>query len=137
MEESIYFSAELKLDSNLSTLEKKRRINDVMNMLAIDEIKDSIIGPSLNRNISGGQLRRVSIAVEIICLYQLFYLDEPTTGLDSSTALEVLSAIRNLTNINQMITICSIHQPSELAFALFDKLLLLGGGNFDIILFNI
>ena len=48
VEESIYFSAELKLNSNLSHIEKKQRIIDVMNMLAIDEIKDSIIGTVYN-----------------------------------------------------------------------------------------
>ena len=61
--------------------------------------------------LSGGQLKRVSIGVEIVNLPNLMFLDEPTTGLDSSTSLEVMSAIRIVANQNRTV-ICTIHQPS-------------------------
>ena len=77
--------------------------------------------------LSGGQLKRVSIGVEIVNLPNLMFLDEPTTGLDSSTSLEVMSAIRNVANQNRTV-ICTIHQPSAETFALFDTLLLLAAG---------
>jgi len=76
---------------------------------------------------SGGQLKRVSIGVEIVNLPNLMFLDEPTTGLDSSISLEVMSAVRNLANQNRTV-ICTIHQPSTETFALFDTLLLLAAG---------
>jgi ABC-type multidrug transport system ATPase subunit len=81
-----------------------------------------------DRGISGGQLKRVSIAIEIISLPILLYLDEPTTGLDSFTSMEVMSAVRNMTNMNQAVTLCTIHQPSTELFELFDRLLLLANG---------
>lgn len=77
--------------------------------------------------LSGGQLKRVSIGVEIVHLPDLMFLDEPTTGLDSSISLEVISYVRNLAKQNRTV-ICTIHQPSAEAFALFDTLLLLDAG---------
>ena len=69
----------------------------------------------------------MSIGVEIVSLPNLMFLDEPTTGLDSSISLEVMSAVRNLANQNRTV-ICTIHQPSTETFALFDTLLLLAAG---------
>jgi len=99
----------------------------VAKMLGIDKILDSRVGGTIIRGISGGQLKRLSIAVEIIHLPSLIFLDEPTTGLDSSIAHEVMSAVRNLANFNRTV-ICTIHQPPPATFALFDKLLLLAHG---------
>ena len=63
----------------------------------------------------------------MINLPDLIFLDEPTTGLDSSISHEVMSAVRNLTNQNRTV-VCTIHQPSPVTYSLFDKLLLLGEG---------
>ena len=65
--------------------------------------------------------------MEIVNLPNLMFLDEPTTGLDRSTSLEVMSAIRIVANQNRTV-ICTIHQPSAETFALFDTLLLLAAG---------
>src|SRR5690606_9730124 len=79
------------------------------------------------RGVSGGQLKRLSIGVEIINLPDLIFLDEPTTGLDSAIAFEVMAAVRNLANQNRTV-ICTIHQPSPQTFDLFDKLSLMADG---------
>ena len=84
-------------------------------MLGLDGILGSRVGGQLIRGISGGQMKRLSIAVEIISLPELIFLDEPTTGLDSAIAHEVMSAVRNLANFNRTV-IATIHQPPPATF---------------------
>jgi ABC-type multidrug transport system ATPase subunit/ABC-type multidrug transport system permease subunit len=125
--ESLYYAAELRLSERASAESKARRVQKIIDMLGLQDATDTILGTDAVRGVSGGQLKRVSIGVEIIHMPNLLFLDEPTTGLDSSISLEVMSAVRNLANQNRTV-ICTIHQPSEETYALFDSLLLLAEG---------
>jgi ABC-type multidrug transport system ATPase subunit/ABC-type multidrug transport system permease subunit len=125
--ESIYYAAELRMNQRRSKDAKARRVEKIIDMLGLQKVADTILGTHNVRGVSGGQLKRVSIGVEIVNLPNLMFLDEPTTGLDSTISLEVMSAVRNLANQNRTV-ICTIHQPSEETFALFDVLLLLAEG---------
>jgi ABC-type multidrug transport system ATPase subunit len=125
--QSIYFAAELRLPEDWSREKKDKRINKVLDMLGLQEVANTQVGTEDVRGISGGQLKRLSIGVEIVNLPDVIFLDEPTTGLDSSIAFEVMSAVRNLANQNRTV-ICTIHQPSKLTFELFDKVLILAKG---------
>jgi len=89
---------------------------------------ETLVGDTFHRGISGGQKRRLTIAVEIIDLPDVIFLDEPTTGLDSATALEVMWALRNLCN-RQRVVVATIHQPPVEVYALFDRLTLLSQGS--------
>jgi ABC-type multidrug transport system ATPase subunit len=126
--ETLYFAAQLRLSEQLSKPAKRARVQKILDILALNDVADSEVGSVDERGVSGGQLKRVSIGVEIVHLPDLMFLDEPTTGLDSAIALEVMSAIRNLANQNRTV-VCTIHQPSADTFALFDTLLLLADGN--------
>lgn len=117
--ETISFAAELRLPQNLPADVKKKRVQQLINMMMLGDVSDRIIGGEYARCISGGELKRLSIVVEIVLLPDLMFLDEPTTGLDSSTALEVVSGLRNIANQHRTI-ICTIHQPSQEIFQLFD-----------------
>jgi ABC-type multidrug transport system ATPase subunit len=86
-----------------------------------------LVGDELLRGISGGQRKRLSIGVETISMPELIFLDEPTSGLDSEMALEVLSAVRKMTNQNRTV-MTTIHQPSPEVFEMFDKVMLLSAG---------
>lgn len=70
----------LRLPETLSADFKKNRIRKIMGMLGLTAVKDTIVGDETHRGISGGQLKRLSIGVEIINLPDLIFLDEPTTG---------------------------------------------------------
>lgn len=87
-----------------------------------------MIGTPIRKGISGGQKRRVGVASQLITSPKLLFLDEPTSGLDSAASWEVVNYLRQVARRNNLIVICSIHQPSTSTFNLFDKLLLLSDG---------
>lgn len=106
---------------------KVKRVRNMLDVLGLAHIAQSLIGSEGHRGISGGQRKRVSIGVEIIHLPHIIFLDEPTTGLDSAIAYEVMSIVHNLATQNRTI-ICTIHQPSTQIFNLFSHVLLLSYG---------
>ena len=81
-------------------------------------------GGGSRRGLSGGELKRLTIAVEMVNLPELIFLDEPTSGLDSMTAHEVAAAVRALADQNRTVLL-TVHQPSVATFVYFDQLLLL------------
>ena len=126
--ESIMFSAELRLPDAIPYAEKKRRVEQAMQDLGIMHIRDRKIGDSMNRGISGGEKRRVSIACELVISPQVLFLDEPTSGLDSFHAVSVIKVICELAIKYNRTIIFSIHQPRSNIFEQFDNLLLLKDG---------
>eukprot|EP01035_Chromulina_nebulosa_P017867 gene17867-23483_t len=125
--QTLRYAANLRLNEKMSPTNKEKRIDKILDMLGLAEHGDTLVGNEYIRGISGGQLKRLSIGVEIIHLPDLIFLDEPTTGLDSSISYEVMAAVRNLSNQNRTV-ICTIHQPSPPTYMLFDKLMLLAQG---------
>jgi len=125
--QSLTYAAELRMDQKNDPKIRVARVNKIMDMLGLTEHAGTLVGNEDIRGISGGQLKRLSIGVEIINLPDLIFLDEPTTGLDSSISYEVMAAVRNLANQNRTV-ICTIHQPSPITYFLFDKLLLMAEG---------
>eukprot|EP00817_Percolomonadidae_sp_ATCC50343_P006831 CAMPEP_0117428628 /NCGR_PEP_ID=MMETSP0758-20121206/8292_1 /TAXON_ID=63605 /ORGANISM="Percolomonas cosmopolitus, Strain AE-1 (ATCC 50343)" /LENGTH=578 /DNA_ID=CAMNT_0005215087 /DNA_START=553 /DNA_END=2286 /DNA_ORIENTATION=- len=125
--EAIMFSANLRLPILISKKEKKRRVMEAMEALGIHHLKNRRIGTALKRGISGGEKRRVNIAVELVISPQVLFLDEPTTGLDSFNALKVVQCLKKLAEKGRIV-IMSIHQPRTQVFTLCDELLLLSEG---------
>lgn len=127
VEETILYAAQTRMTEGTTPEQHAQRVKFLLDMMGISHVKDSLIGDPLHKGISGGQLKRLSIAVEIVALPNLIFLDEPTSGLDSAIALEVMAAVRKLANQNRT-CISTIHQPSPEVFALFDKTVLLSNG---------
>jgi ABC-type multidrug transport system ATPase subunit len=122
--EALEFAGELRLPQGMPKDEKKRRVDRILSLLLLQHVADSLVGGEHAHNISGGEVRRLSIGVELLHFPGLMFLDEPTTGLDSSTSLELLSALRNLANQNRTV-VMTIHQPSEGMFVLFDRVMIM------------
>jgi ABC-type multidrug transport system ATPase subunit len=126
--QNLRYAALLRLDASRYNDQKvNERVNKILDMLGLTEHADTVTGNAYIRGISGGQLKRLSIAVEIVNLPELIFLDEPTTGLDSTISYEVMNAVRNMANQNRTV-IATIHQPSPDTFSLFDKLMVLADG---------
>uniref|UniRef100_A0A8C5PDT0 Broad substrate specificity ATP-binding cassette transporter ABCG2 n=1 Tax=Leptobrachium leishanense TaxID=445787 RepID=A0A8C5PDT0_9ANUR len=125
--ENLQFSAALRLPQSLKQREKDERINLVLKELGLTKVADSKVGTHFIRGVSGGERKRTSIGMELITNPNVLFLDEPTTGLDASTANAVLLLLKRMSRQGKTI-IFSIHQPRYSIFRLFDSLTLLAGG---------
>ncbi|XP_015340028.1 broad substrate specificity ATP-binding cassette transporter ABCG2-like [Marmota marmota marmota] len=125
--ENLQFSAALRLPTTTTNHEKNERINKVIEELGLSKVADSKVGTQFIRGVSGGERKRTSIAMELITDPSILFLDEPTTGLDSSTANAVLLLLKRMSKRGRTI-IFSIHQPRYSIFKLFDSLTLLASG---------
>ncbi|KAJ6544972.1 hypothetical protein DFH09DRAFT_1040442 [Mycena vulgaris] len=126
--ETVLYSALLRLPRDMSWEAKKFRTLETMNELGILGIKDSRIGASGQRSISGGEKRRVSIACELVTSPSILFLDEPTSGLDAYNAFNVVESLVSLARDYNRTVIFTIHQPRSNIVALFDQLVLLASG---------
>lgn len=125
--ENLRFSAALRLPSSVSQREKEMRVNSLIKELGLSKVADSKVGTQLIRGISGGERKRTNIGMELIIDPSVLFLDEPTTGLDASTANSVLQLLKRMANHGRTI-IMSIHQPRYSIYRLFDSLTLLVSG---------
>ncbi len=103
------------------------RVRSVLDDLQLGHIAGSRVGDPVSGGISGGQRRRVNIAMELMRQPDLLFLDEPTSGLDSHSTEQVLSLIRDLAD-GGCTVVMTIHQPGESALEKIDHLLLVGKG---------
>jgi ABC-type multidrug transport system ATPase subunit/ABC-type multidrug transport system permease subunit len=111
-----------------SETEVNERVDEVLNGLGLQSVKNNRIGTPIQRGISGGQKRRVTIGSALVAMPQILFLDEPTSGLDIHTAYEVMKSIASFAQ-NRQIAICAtIHSPNWDVFSLFEDVLLLAEG---------
>ncbi|EPS70875.1 hypothetical protein M569_03882, partial [Genlisea aurea] len=125
--ETIWYSARLRLPDGMSRSDKRALVESTIVEMGLQDCADTVIGNWHLRGISGGEKRRVSIAIEILMRPRLLFLDEPTSGLDSASAFFVTQTLRALSRDGRTV-LASIHQPSSEVFELFDRLCLLSGG---------
>ncbi|XP_075320545.1 broad substrate specificity ATP-binding cassette transporter ABCG2d isoform X4 [Odontesthes bonariensis] len=125
--ENLRFSAALRLPSSVPQSEKEARVNHLIKELGLTKVADSKVGTQMTRGISGGERKRTSIGMELIIDPPVLFLDEPTTGLDASTANSVLLLLKRMAAHGRTI-IMSIHQPRYSIYRLFDTLTLLVSG---------
>ena len=123
----LMYTAELRLPMTLSAAEKLARVDETIAKLDLSSCEHTVIGNALQRGISGGQAKRVNIALSLIMRPSVIYLDEPTSGLDSFMANEVADCLRTLADEGRTI-VCTIHSPTSYAFGRFDELLMLKSG---------
>ncbi|KAJ2614118.1 hypothetical protein EV177_002215 [Coemansia sp. RSA 1804] len=129
VEETLAVSARLRLSSKKHTdKEKLQCVDNVMRQLRLSHIANSRIGGGSKRGISGGERKRVSIGIELVTDPSILVLDEPSSGLDSSSAEMVVKLTKDMAHERNLCTLMTIHQPSAEMVAQFDKLILLSQG---------
>lgn len=111
----------------LSKEEADERVDSVLRHVLLDGCKDVPVGSALHRGISGGQRKRLNIAINLLRRPSVLVLDEPTSGLDSYTAFEVLLAVKTL-SVAGLTVLSTIHAPSTSMFHLFDRLMVVLDG---------
>ena len=121
--EALYYSARLRLPQDMSDAEIEQRIAKVLNQLNLTDAADIPIGSPEKKGVSGGQRKRVNLAMELLTDPFVLFLDEPTSGLSSQDALTVVKLLRDLANEGKTILL-TIHQPSREIFRLMDSVAL-------------
>ncbi|HCU18348.1 MAG: hypothetical protein A2X05_04005 [Bacteroidetes bacterium GWE2_41_25] len=128
--QNLYYSARMCLD-NLSENELKNVVNKTLTDLDLDEIRDLKVGNSLNKVISGGQRKRLNIALELIREPTILFVDEPTSGLSSVDSDIVLNLLKEQTYRGKLVII-NIHQPGSDLYKMFDKIMIIDKGGYQI-----
>jgi ABC-type multidrug transport system ATPase subunit len=129
--ETLYLAADLRLPTWMSREDKRKRAESVLLKLGLRDCADTRIGSDLIKGISGGEKRRVTIAVQILTEPRILLLDEPTSGLDAFTATSIIEFLRSIAEEGRTL-ILTIHQPSSNLFGCFGNILLLASGGFPV-----
>lgn len=119
--EAMSLAAALKL-ADFSQQERKEKVHEILALLGL-----SSAAQTLCRDLSGGQKRRLAVALELLSDPSLMFLDEPTTGLDSSASASLIALLNNLARGGRTL-IATIHQPSALLFEKIDSVYCLENG---------
>ena len=126
--ETLTYAAELRLPPPTTNEERKRVVEEVILELGLKNCANTRIGNNIHKGCSGGEKRRTSLAVQMLANPSVLFLDEVTTGLDASTAFQLVTTLKALAFKGRTI-ICTIHQPRSEIWNLFDNVLLLAGGS--------
>lgn len=128
--ENLYIGARLVL-GNLSSSEVKKIVENKLYELDLTECMNNRVGSPLNRQLSGGERKRLAIALELVRDPRILFVDEPTSGLSSADSDVVINILKNIA-LSGRLVIVNIHQPSSDIFKLFDKLIILDKGGIPI-----
>ncbi len=118
--EALWFAARLRLPADYRDAEIRERVQDVLAQLDLTDSAGVLIGSSRGSGISGGQRRRVNLAMELLIDPPVLLLDEPTSGLSSEDALLVMKLLRKLAGRGKTVLL-SIHQPGRDLFRMLDR----------------
>jgi len=123
--ENISFAAAIRAP-HLSRRDRARRIDGKLTELGLSERRDSIVGTTVQKTLSGGERKRLNIGLDMVSNADVFLFDEPTSGLSSKDSEHVIEIIRSMAH-NKIILV-TLHQPTSKLFQMFSKALLLDKG---------
>lgn len=132
VEENLYMAARLKTSHAISNDTVRTIVTETMQELNLYHVRHSLVGDPLStqhRGISGGERKRVAVGMELVVRPSILLLDEITSGLDSTTAYNLMLTLQQLAHTKGHSIVVVIHQPRTTIYNLFDHLLLLSRGN--------
>ena len=128
--QNLWFTAKLCFEG-MSEEDLDKRVMKTLKDLGLDAAKNLKVGSAINKYISGGQRKRLNIALELIREPAVLFLDEPTSGLSSADTEKVINLLKEQTQKGKLIVV-NIHQPSSDVYKLFDRLWLLDKGGYPV-----
>ena len=128
--QNLWFTAKLCFEG-MPDEDIDHRVMKTLKDLGLDAAKDLKVGSAINKYISGGQRKRLNIALELIREPAVLFLDEPTSGLSSADTEKVINLLKEQTLKGKLIVV-NIHQPSSDVYKLFDRLWLLDKGGYPV-----
>ncbi|MFT4544790.1 MAG: ABC-type multidrug transport system ATPase subunit, partial [Bacteroidia bacterium] len=126
--QNLYYNAKLCFDG-VSRFRLTKMVMTTLKNLGLNEIKDLKVGSPLNKKISGGQRKRLNIALELIREPSILFVDEPTSGLSSRDSENIMDLLKELALKGKLVYVV-IHQPSSDIYKMFDKLMILDTGGY-------
>ncbi|KXZ42096.1 hypothetical protein GPECTOR_206g389 [Gonium pectorale] len=123
--ENLEYAACLRMRPGTPASWRSAVVYAILNDLELFHRENRMVGPEQRPAISGGERKRVNIGMGIVTLPPVLFLDEPTTGLDSSMSRQVVHLVKGLAQIMSINMVAVVHQPSQAVFELFDTLMLL------------
>lgn len=126
--QNLYYNAKLCF-ADLTDTQLHERVMQVLENLGLDQRKDLRVGNALDKTISGGQRKRLNIALELIREPAILFLDEPTSGLSSRDSENVIDLLKELSLKGKLIFVV-IHQPSSDIYKMFDKMIIMDTGGY-------
>ena len=128
--EIVLFAAMCKLPSTMTKADKIKRVHEVLKQMQLTGARGTVVGnPGVGlRGVSGGERKRVAISMGLLYNPRVIFLDEPTTGLDSAMAAEVMHIVKGQLQGLGCTLVVTIHQPSPTIYELLDQLILLKSG---------
>merc|ERR1711966_644788 len=121
--ETLDYAADLCV--NDTEEQKRARIDAILSTVGLNDCADTKVGNQFLKGLSGGQKRRLSLAVSLLTDPKVLFLDEPTSGLDAAAAAAIMSFLKELAQATNIAIVCTIHQPSTAVFNGFDRVMLL------------
>ncbi len=128
--ENLFYNAKLCF-GNYNEEKINKTVEDILYSIGLHEVKHLKVGNPLDKTISGGQRKRLNIALELIREPSILFVDEPTSGLSSNDSEIIMDLLKMLSLKGKLIFVV-IHQPSSDIFKMFDKLIILDVGGFPI-----
>jgi ABC transport system ATP-binding/permease protein len=128
--QNLYYNARLCL-SDFTEEQLQARVMSVLQNLGLDQRKDLRVGNALDKTISGGQRKRLNIALELIREPAVLFLDEPTSGLSSRDSENVIDLLKELSLKGKLVFVV-IHQPSSDIYKMFDKMIIMDTGGYPV-----
>jgi len=126
--ETLEYAAQLRMAAEIPREDKIARVDQIINRLGLEQCQYTPIGDSIHRGVSGGERKRVCIALELLNRPKVLLLDTPTSGLDSATAYSICHLLAEMARCGECTVIISLNQPQIKIFQLFDELLFLNKG---------
>ncbi|KAL3688205.1 hypothetical protein R1sor_014514 [Riccia sorocarpa] len=127
----------IKPDSSIDSFMKATAMKDIsstvitdytLKILGLDMCAEILVGDDMHRGISGGQRKRVTTGEMIVGPTKTLFMDEISTGLDSSTTFQIIKVLRDITHVLEATIVISLLQPAPETYALFDDIILLSEG---------
>ena len=128
--ENLYYNAKLCF-ADLGDAEIDRKVMDTLASLGLEQRRDLRVGNVLDKQISGGQRKRLNIALELIREPAVLFVDEPTSGLSSRDSDNVIDLLKELSLRGKLIFVV-IHQPSSDIYKMFDKMMIMDVGGYPL-----
>ena len=125
IEENMEFAAAIR-SPHLSKRDRARRVEGKLVELGRAERRDSVVGSTVKKMLSGGERKRLNIGLDMLSSADVFLFDEPTSGLSSKDSEHVMEILRGM--VHNKIILVTLHQPTSKLFQMFTKALLLDKG---------